>query len=50
VRRGAGRCCDSGSGGSDREAPGLEFTEAHAYGASYNDNLKATHGGTLIVK
>ena len=36
-----------------RVGPGssrLEFTEAHAYGASYNDNLQATHGGTLIVK
>jgi hypothetical protein len=28
----------------------LEFVEAHAYGASYNDNLQATHGGTLVVK
>ena len=28
----------------------LDFGEAHAYGASYNDNLLATHGGTLTVK
>ena len=28
----------------------LDFVEAHAYGASYNDNLQATHGGTLTVK
>jgi hypothetical protein len=28
----------------------LEFVEGHAYGASFNDNLQATHGGTLIVK
>jgi len=34
-------------------APGnsrLEFAEAHAYGASFNDNLQAVHGGTLKVK
>jgi hypothetical protein len=34
------------SSGSSR----LEFAEAHAYGASFNDNLQATHGGTLTVK
>ena len=28
----------------------LDFVEAHAYGASYNDNLQGTHGGTLTVK
>ena len=28
----------------------LDFAEAHAYASSYNDNLQATHGGTLIVK
>ena len=28
----------------------LDFVEAHAYGASYNDNLQITHGGTLTVK
>jgi len=34
-------------------APGtsrLDFAEAHAYGASFNDNLQVTHGGTLLVK
>jgi hypothetical protein len=25
----------------------LDFVEAHAYGASYNDNLQSTHGGML---
>ena len=34
------------SAGSSR----LDFVEAHAYGASYNDNLQVTHGGTLTVK
>jgi hypothetical protein len=24
--------------------------EGHAYGASFNDNLQTTHGGTLVVK
>lgn len=28
----------------------LEFAESKAYGASYHDNLEATHGGTLVVK
>ena len=28
----------------------LEITEGHAYGASFNDNLQATHGGTIVVK
>ena len=28
----------------------LDFTEGHAYGASYNDNLQAMYGGTLNVK
>ena len=28
----------------------LDFAEAKAYGASYNDNLQGTHGGSLIVK
>ena len=34
-------------------APGtsrLDFVEAHAYGASYTDNLQATHGGALSAK
>jgi hypothetical protein len=28
----------------------LDFVEAHAYASSFNDNLQATHGGTLMVK
>jgi hypothetical protein len=28
----------------------LEFAEAHAYGASFNDNLQTTHGGAIVVK
>lgn len=28
----------------------LEFTEGHAYGASFNDNLQVMHGGTIVVK
>lgn len=34
-------------------APGssrLEFTEGKAYAASFNDNLQAMHGGTIVVK
>ena len=34
-------------------APGtsrIDFVEAHAYGASYTDNLQATHGGALSAK
>jgi hypothetical protein len=28
----------------------LDFVEGKAYGASFQDNLEATHGGTLVVK
>jgi hypothetical protein len=34
-------------------APGssrLDFSDAKAYDSGYNDSLKATHGGTLVVK
>jgi hypothetical protein len=36
-----------------RVAPGssrLDFAEAHAYDAGFNEYLKGTYGGTLIVK
>lgn len=28
----------------------LDFVDGKAYGASFQDNLQATHGGTMVVK